>query len=134
MPLDEPAHEYISQIFKALSSKERIAALETFGKGKTSLMELARTVGLSRSGFQNILDDFREARLIEQTEHRSYYSLSSKGKKVLDMLNELDRQITPLEKDIKKEQLKASITKFGSGLTQKDIMKLFEELEKETKK
>jgi predicted transcriptional regulator len=134
MKLDDTNVEYVSEILKALSTKERIISLETLSQGKISLKNLAKKTGMSRSGFQNIVDDLRNARLIEQTEHRSYYRLSTKGKKVLDLLNELSRQIAPLEKDIRREQLKASMAKFGSGLTEKDIIELFEELEKETNK
>lgn len=134
MKLDERNVEYISEILKALSTKERIIALETLNQGKISLKDLAKKTGMSRSGFQNIVDDLRNARLIEQTEHRSYYRLSIKGAKVLDALDELNRQISPLEKDTRREQLKASIAKFGSGLTEKDIIEIFGELEKETHK
>lgn len=132
--MDERNVEYISEILKALSTKERIIALETLNQGKISLKDLAKKTGMSRSGFQNIVDDLRNARLIEQTEHRSYYRLSIKGAKVLDALDELNRQISPLEKDTRREQLKASIAKFGSGLTEKDIIEIFGELEKETHK
>lgn len=132
--MDNSNRGELSKIFQSLSSKERIVALEAFSRGKISLTDVAKKAGMSRSGFQNVVKAFRDAGLIEQVGHRSYYSLSLKGKKVLDMLNELDRQITPLEKDFRREQLKASMAKFGSGLTENDIIELFEELEKETHK
>ena len=130
--MDDRNAEYISEIFKALSTKERIITLETLSQQKINLMDLARKVGMSRSGFQNIIDDFRDATLIEQAEHRSYYRLSLKGKKVLDIIKELYRDIYPLEKNLRKEQLRESIAKFGAGLTEKDIIGLLNEI-KETK-
>jgi predicted transcriptional regulator len=125
--------DYLSEIFKALSTKERIIALETLSQGKINLKDLARKAGLSRSGFQNVLDDFRNARLIEHTEHRSYYRLSIKGKRVLGFLNELHKELSPIEEVLKKEQLKASIAKFGSGLSEQELLRLVKEVKEEPK-
>jgi predicted transcriptional regulator len=124
--LDDENAEYISEIFRALSSKERILTLETLSVGKTRLMDLARKACMSRSGFQNIVDDFRNARLIEHTEHRSYYKLSQKGKEVLKLLREFHHTLEPIEKKYREEQLKQSISKFGSGLSKEEILDIIE--------
>jgi len=129
--LDNESAEYISEIFRALSSKERILTLETLSVRRTKLMDLAKKAGMSRSGFQNIVDDFRNARLIEHTEHRSYYTLSQKGREVLELVRKIHHTLEPTEKKYREEQLKQSIAKFGSGLSKEEILEIIEKAGKE---
>lgn len=131
--MKEADYETLSRIFNALSTKERIVALEMFDKGKMKLTDVAEVAGMSRSGFQNVIDDFRDTKLVKQAEHRSYYRLSSKGEKVLSMVEKLSGQLAPLEEKIKRQQLKASITKFGAGLTEEDIKEIFREVKEDEK-
>lgn len=124
--MDEAVTEYISQIFKALSSKERVSALELFNKGELNLMEIANNVGMSRSGFQNIVNDFRNAGLIEQIGHRSFYKLTFKGKTVLDLTNRFSQEMAPIEKEYREKKIRQTISKFGAGLSREEIMKILE--------
>ena len=126
--MDKITAEYISSIFKALSSKERLVTLENLSKGKMKLMDLAKKAGMSRSGFQSVVNDFRNVRLIEQAEHRSYYRLSLKGKKVLEHIKKLNVELEPIEKEYREEQLEKSISKFGSGLSRKEILEIVEKV------
>ena len=101
--------------------------LETLNKGKATLMELARNSGMSRSGFQNIVDDFRNARLIEQAEHRSFYKLTPKGKEVIEFTKKFSEKLEPAEKRYREEQLKQTLSKFGSGLSKDEIMEILKD-------
>lgn len=121
-------YESLSEVFKAISTKERILALEMFGKGKMRLTEVSKISGMSRSGFQSVVDEFRESELIEEAGHRSYYKLSPKGVKVLEMIRTFNSYLGPIEEQSKLRQLKASIAKFGAGLTEEDIKDIFREV------
>jgi predicted transcriptional regulator len=115
----------LAKIFNALSSMERVHALELFGQNK-ELKEIAKLVGMSRSGFQKVVEAFRELGLVERAGHRSWYKLSRKGEKVLEMVKEFEKKMEPIEKEIAIESIK-KIT-YGSGLTAEDIERLLEEL------
>jgi len=128
--LEVPSKQTLSVIFSALSSEERLTALELFGQ-KKELTEIAKHIGMSRSGFQKIVDAFRELGLIERSGHRSYYKLSRKGEKILEIVRGFGKQLEPIEREMAKEKIKA--VAFGSGLTKEDIVKLLEELKDEEK-
>jgi len=125
--LEIPCKGLVSQIFEVLSSEARLKSLELFGQGK-ELSEIAKNIGLSRSGFQKVVDTFRELGIIEPSGHRSYYKLSSKGEKLLHILVDLGNQIEPIEKEIAKEKIKT--VAYGSGLTRKEIAEILQELGK----
>jgi predicted transcriptional regulator len=123
--------EIVSQVFKALSSKERVAALGKFETGKNSLLDIAKEVGMSRTGFQNIINDFRDIKLVEQVGHRSYYKLSSKGTKVLSVVRTFGSMLSALEDQLKRAQLKISLARFGSGLSEEEIKEIFREVKED---
>jgi predicted transcriptional regulator len=125
--------EIVSQVFKALSSKERVAALGKFETGKNSLRDIAKEVGMSRTGFQNIINDFRDIKLVEQVGHRSYYKLSSKGTKVLSVVRKFGSMLSALEDQLKRTQLKISLARFGSGLSEEEIKEIFREVKEDEK-
>lgn len=84
---------------------------------------------MSRSGFQKVVDSFRKLELIEETGHRSYYKLSVKGEMVLQMIRDFGNRLEPIEKMIAMQKIKSIA--YGSGITEEDIRKLFENLRRE---
>jgi predicted transcriptional regulator len=122
--------EALCKIFDSLSSESRLEALEFF-EGNKELTQIAKLTGMSRSGFQKVVEAFREIGVIEPAGHRSYYKLSSKGEKVLKLLRSFGEQLGPIEKEMAKEKIKA--VAFGSGLTREDMLKILQDL-KEPKK
>lgn len=124
--MEIPNKGLLSQTFNLLSSEARLRALELFGQDE-ELSEIAKLAGMSRSGFQKVVEAFRELRLIERTGHRSYYKLSRKGEKVLKMVIDFGRRLEPIEKEIALEKIRA--VAYGSALTKEDIIEFLEELE-----
>lgn len=131
--LEKLDYEALSIIFNSLSTKERVMSLELFENGKMQILEISKASGMSRSGFQNIIEAFRQAGLIEQAGHRSFYKLSVKGQKVMEFVRNLNNRLLPIEEQVKKRQLKASIAKFGAGLSEEEIADIFRELKEEEK-
>jgi predicted transcriptional regulator len=117
----------LSRIFSILSSETRLEALELFEE-KKDLMEIATLARMSRSGFQKVVEAFRELGLIERAGHRSYYKLTRKGEKVLKMVRNFGDELEPIEKELTKEKIKALV--YGSGLTEEDLTALLKEIEK----
>ena len=128
--MEIPSKKTVGAIFSALSSEERLTALELF-KERRQLAEIAKNISMSRSGFQKIVDAFRELGLIERSGHRSCYKLTNKGEKILGIVTDFGKQLEPLEREIVKEKIREiRAVAFGSGLTKEDVMKLLEELDK----
>jgi predicted transcriptional regulator len=123
-----PNKRALGEIFNALSSEARIKALELFEQRK-ALGEINKLIKMSRSGFQKVVDSFRKLELIEETGHRSYYKLSVKGKMVLQMIRDFGNRLEPIEKMIAMQKIKSIA--YGSGITEEDIRKLFENLRRE---
>lgn len=122
----------ISEIFRALSSKERIKALGEFSKDNIKLNTISQQIGMSRSGFQNVINDFRDCRLIKETGHRSYYKISLKGKKILETIDELTRilqKLEPQERNQRIQQLEQAFISYGSGLTREDVLDLLDKIQ-----
>lgn len=119
----------LSKMFNVLSSEARLKALELFSE-RRNLMEIAEFIGMSRSGFQKVVEAFRELGLIEHTGHRSYYKLSRKGEKISRLVKQFGDELEPIEKKIAGEKIK--VIAYRSGLTKEDIIKILEESENDT--
>ncbi|RLE65657.1 MAG: hypothetical protein DRJ38_03415 [Thermoprotei archaeon] len=126
--MEIPNKKLLSRIFNILSSESRLRALELFEQSR-KLNEIAELSGMSRSGFQKVVDSFRELGIIERAGHRSRYKLSRKGRKILSLVRDFGERLEPIEKEIAMEKIKTVV--YGSGLTKEDIAKLLKELERE---
>jgi len=115
----------LSQIFTVLSSESRLRALELFGE-KEDLTKIAMLIKMSRSGFQKIVDQFRNLGLIERTGHRSVYRLSNKGIEILKALKDFDKKIESIKKLSNEEQLERILARFGAGLSREEILRIAE--------
>jgi len=120
-----PNKSILAKIFNALSTEARLKALELFEQ-KKELNEIAKQIGMSRSGFQKIVDSFRELGVIERDGHRSVYRLSREGIELLMSVKEFATRIELIKKEITKEKIRSIA--FGSGLKKEDLIKLIEEL------
>jgi DNA-binding MarR family transcriptional regulator len=125
MMAEIPNKSILAKIFNALSTEARLKALELFEQ-KKELNEIAKQIGMSRSGFQKIVDSFRELGVIERDGHRSVYRLSREGIELLMSVKEFATRIELIKKEITKEKIRSIA--FGSGLKKEDLIKLIEEL------
>jgi hypothetical protein len=101
----------LAGLFRILSAPARIHALELIKEGK-SLDEIAKLIGMTRTGFQRVLNDFQSIELIEPTGHRSYRHLSVKGQKILDLLGETNAKLDKIEMEYRKSKLGGEIESF----------------------
>jgi len=124
-----PRKQVLGQLFSMLSSEGRLSALELFAQGM-ALSQIAARAGMSRSGFQKVVEAFRQLGMIERAGHRSSYRLSAKGQKILELVREFAKQLEPIEKEVAKEKIR--IAAYGSGLTREEIAKLAKEIGKGT--
>ena len=125
-----PRKQVLGQLFSMLSSEGRLSALELFAQGM-ALGQIAARAGMSRSGFQKVVEAFRQLGIIERAGHRSSYRLSAKGQKILELVREFAKQLEPIEKEVAKEKIRMAT--YGSGLTREEIASLLQELEKKSR-
>ena len=90
--MSKAAYDGLGKIFNALSNSKKIKGLELIRQGK-SLQEIPKEIGISRTGFQNWLDDYKESGLILPSKHRAY-SVSQLGEKILNDVLPLGLKIT----------------------------------------
>jgi len=118
--------ELLGRLFRALSSAQRLHALELFAK-ETSLPEVASKIGMTRTGFQRTVDAFKKLGLIEEAEKRRY-KLSLRGKQVLKLITQFSVEYSKFEVEFEKYRLKQFIVE--SSLSLDEIKTLIEEMGK----
>lgn len=126
----------LAKIFSALSTEQRLKALELFQQ-EVKLVKVAKFSGMSRTGFQRVLNTFRELNLIQQAGHRSLYRLTIRGRKILELVKDFGYKLESVEEEMKRRKEKIERAKediriiaFRSGLTEEDIVELLKEMKK----
>jgi predicted transcriptional regulator len=125
--LEESNKQFLSRLFSAVSTETRLSALQLFNEDK-DLAEIAKLTGMSRSGFQKVVEAFRELGLIEYAGHRSRYRLSAMGKNILALLNDLGDKLEPIRSQYEKSRLTRIMIE--SPLTTEDLEKLVRSVKK----
>jgi predicted transcriptional regulator len=128
--LDTYSREILVRTFNVLSNDKRIYALELFSQNK-ELQEITKLTEMSRSGFQKIVDAFRDFGLIESTGHRSRYRLSRKGSMILGMIREFSEKLKSAETEYEKLRVREDI--LHSPLTVKELEEIMKELKEKGK-
>ena len=129
MPIDIKNKEALGELFRALSSAQRLHALELFAE-ETSLPEVASKIGMTRTGFQRTIDAFRNLGLIEEVRKRRY-KLSLKGQQILKLIVQFSVDYTKFEREFERDRLKQFI--LSSSLSLNEIKEILNDLEIEVK-
>lgn len=130
MQLEISNKKTLGLVFSALATEEKLRALELFGQRK-ELSQIAELVGMSRSGFQKVVDTFRKLGMIERDGHRSYYKLSHKGQRILEMAKDFSEKLKPLEEEEAKRELEALTSVISINKIEEILEKMKEEKKSE---
>ena len=122
--MSKAAYYELGKIFNALSNSQKIKGLELIRQRK-SLQEIPKEIGISRTGFQGWLEDYKDSGLTYRDKPRTY-TVSLLGEKVLDevlpvglriteehMPEGLDKKVSELVKTYGKDTVIKKLEKIG---------------------
>jgi DNA-binding MarR family transcriptional regulator len=129
---EEESIKGLARVFQVFSTPGRIKAFKLIKEGK-SLEEIAGMIGMSRTGFQRVLDDFESLELIESAGHRSYRKLSSKGEEIFELLEDSRRKLENIEMKASKSKLLSLAERSYGAPALSKLKEALESMEKESK-
>lgn len=123
----------IANIGKALSHEVRIMILTRLGE--LGLSDIASLMNISFQALQQHVVVLLRLGLIKKRKSKGVYEITEEGRHVVDALRKLTEvpRIKKKVANIKKQQLKKALVRYGSGLTKEEMIQIVEELNKEIK-
>jgi len=121
----------IARINKALSHEGRIIILTSLGK--LSLSDIAKQTGLSFQALQRHVHELLDQGLITKGKTKGEYCLTEDGRLTLNALKVFTKIPTVKRRVIavSKERFKEALVRYRSELTKEEMIRIFENLEKE---